>query len=193
MNKLTNKIPPILFIIILSILGYIVGVCITAFWQENWLICDEILGQEFVCRIEDLSIDKRAYFLLCVGKRFRAFLLLFLLSFSSVNVFANVCFFFITGIYSGCMMEMFVIRYGVQGIFMYLSLVLPQAFFYIPGYFSLGCWCLNRENIQGSIRDKKKEKIRHVNMKRIFYIIIFIIMGTILESFVNTKIFLLLI
>ena len=193
LNKLKEKIPPIIIILFLSIFGFIIGVVTMVFGYENRWINDGLLGQEFIYKIEDLNIDKRALFFLCLEKRLRMVGILYLLSFSSVNVFINIVFFLICGIYVGSVMEIFVIRYGIQGMLMYFSLVLPHAFFYILGYFSLGCLCLNMENTQGSIRNKKRDKLRNINKKRIICILILILIGIILESFVNTKIFLCLI
>lgn len=191
LNKFRNKIPPILLIIFISILGYIAGVVTIALWQENWLVNDGILNQDFIYKIEDLNVDKRALFFLCLGKRLRAFFLLFLLAFSSVNVFSNIIYFFMSGLYIGSIMELFIIRYGMQGLLMYLSFVLPQGIFYIIGFLVLGCWCLGQER-RGDERRKKKDKIHTIRDKgRLGISLVLIFVGIILECYVNSKIFLL--
>ena len=190
MNKFKGKISPILLILIISILGFITGIFTIVLWQENWLITDGILNQDFIYKIEELTIDKRALFFLCMEKRLRAFFLLFLLVFSTVNVFANVLFFFLSSLYIGSVIELLTIRYGMQGILMYVSLVLPQGVFYILGYLMLGCWCLNMEkNEEGKIQ-KKKDKVRNVSDKgRLFTAFIFVFIGIMLESYANLEIF----
>lgn len=194
LNRLKNRISPILFIIFIGVIGFITGVMTIALWQENWLISNGVLEQEFVYKIEDLNIDKRALFFLCFGKRLRAFFILFLLAFSSINVFANIIFFLLSGLYIGSIMEVFTIRYGMQGIFMYLSFTLPQGIFYILGFLSLGCWCLNLEKTQGTTVDRKMEKLRKINDKRrLVCSLVLILTGILLESYVNTKIFLIFI
>jgi len=190
LNKFKDKISPIIFILFLSILGFISGILTIAFWQENWLICDGVLGQEFVYQIEDLNINKRALFFLCMEKRLRAFFILFLLAFSTVNVFSNITFFFLHGLYIGSVMELFTIRYGIQGILVYLSMILPQGIFYIPGFLSLGCWCLNMEKIQGNVSEKKIGKLRkNMDKRRLGVAFMLVLTGILLESFVNSKIF----
>lgn len=203
MKKVINRIPPILFIFMICILGFIVGVLTIALWQENWLISNEILNQEFIYQIEDLNVDKRALFFLCLGKRLRAFFILFLLAFSTVNVFGNILFFSLNGLYVGSVMELFTIRYGMQGIMMYLSLILPHGIFYLIGFMILGCWCLNLEKNSISVSDRKIEKIssaserkiekmRKVGDKgRLMTAFVFVIIGIILESYVNLELFLL--
>lgn len=196
MKKIGNRIPPILFIILISILGFISGVLTIALWQENWLVNEGILNQEFIYEIKDLNIDKRALFFLCLGKRLRAFFILSLLAFSVVNVFSNTVFFLLNGFYIGSMMELFAIRYGMQGIMMYLSLTLPQGFFYIIGFITLGCWCLNLEKktIDIPITNRNAEKLQRGGKKgRLIIAFLIILVGIILESFVNLEFFLLFI
>ena len=191
LNKFRNKVPPILLITFISMLGYIAGVVTIALWQENWLIDEGILNQDFIYKIEDLNVDKRALFFLCMGKRLRAFFLLLLLAFSSVNVFSNIMYLFFSGLYIGSIMELFIIRYGMRGLLFYLSFALPHGIFYIIGFLILGCWCLGQERI-GEERRRKKDKIRKIVDKgRLSISFIFIIVGIILECYVNSKIFLL--
>lgn len=190
MNKVERKIPPILLIILLSVSGFFIGVFSLALWQGNFLVNDNVLGQEFMYQIADLRIDKRALFFLCFWKRLRAFFLLFLLAFSSVNLFTNVVFFFLNGLYIGSMMELFAMRYGLQGILMYLSFVLPHGIFYVIGFLSLGCWCLKMEWTQDNFVNKKIGKIKTgLNKKTLIVAFLFILAGVLLESFINSEIF----
>lgn len=194
MNKVERKIPPIFLLMLLSGFGFFIGVFSLALWQGNFLVSDNVLGQEFMYQIADLRIDKRALFFLCFWKRFRAFFLLFLLAFSSVNLFTNVVFFFLNGLYIGSMMELFAMRYGVQGILMYLSFVLPQGIFYVIGFLSLGCWCLKLEWTQDNFVNRKIGKIKTgLNKKTLIVAFLFILAGVLLESFINSEIFFLFI
>ena len=190
MNKFKGKISPILLILIISILGFVTGIFTIVLRQENWLITDGILNQDFIYKIDELTIDKRALFFLCMEKRLRAFFLLFLLAFSTVNIFTNVLFFFLSGLYVGSVIELLTIRYGMQGILMYVSLVLPQGVFYILGYLMLGCWCLNMEKSGEGKIQKKKDKVRNISDKgRLITAFIFVFIGIMLESYVNLEIF----
>ncbi len=194
MKKVINRIPSILFIVTISILGFMIGVLTMSLWQENCFIKDGVLGQEFIYQIKDLNIDKRALFFLCLGKRLRAFFILFLLAFSSVNVAINIIFFFLSGLYIGSVLELFAIRYGIQGILMYLSFALPQGIFYILGFLSIGCWCLNLEKIPVTIGKRKVEKLRSfTDKRRLGFALILILIGILLESYVNSEIFLIFI
>lgn len=190
MYKVVSKIPAVLRIIFLSILGFVAGVLMIALWQENWFIKEGIVNQNFITEIERMNIDKRALFFLCFGRRIRAFFLLFVLAFSSVNMITVMFFFLVNGIYMGSLMELFAIRYGMQGIAMYLSVILPQGISYVFGFWMLGCWCLKQEEIKGNAKDKKLNKLRNIKNKRMLIIsFILIMVGIILESYVNPKIF----
>ena len=98
MNKIKDRISPLFLILIVSGLGFVFGIFCIAFKRENWLIADGILNQDFICKMERIVINKRALFFLCLEKRLGAFFMLFLLAFSSVNIWANVFFFFLNGL-----------------------------------------------------------------------------------------------
>lgn len=189
MKKILNTIPSVLLIVIIALSGFIIGVLTIVFGMEKQLLSQEIISQELLGQIKNLTIDKRAVFFLCLGKRLRVFLVLFLLAFSKVNVFVNFLFFFLNGFYMGSVMEVFAVRYGMQGIAAYLSLTLPQGIFYIIGFMLLGCWCLNLEKI--TISHKNMEKIKKAG-DRVRFIISFlmIFIGIVFESYVNPEVFL---
>lgn len=191
MDKIKNRIPASFLISVFCAAGFTVGVLAIAFFQENWLINEEILNQEFIYELEKLKIDKRAMFFLCLGKRSKAFFLLFLLAFSSVNIVITMSFFLINSFYVGSILEVLAIRYGMQGIAMYFTMIFPQGIFYCLGFGILGCWCLNQEGREGSMRNQKLEKIKRIRNKKALMISMFLVLlGIITESYVNPKLFL---
>ena len=184
------KIPSVILVLLISGFGFVTGVLTVGLGQENWLVSEKILEQDFICRINEICIDKRALFFLCLGRRLRAFFLLFLLAFSSVNVFSNVLFFFLHGLYVGSVMELFTVRYGWQGIMMYLSLVLPQGIFYVLGFVILGCWCWNLEKITITVVNRKAEKVKKVRgITRVVIAFLLIFLGCAAESYISLEIF----
>lgn len=190
MKKIRIEIPPIILIVFVVFVGFVAGVLSIALWKENWLISEGILNREFISDIITLKIDKRALFFLCLGKRMRAFFLLFLLSFSSVNLGVNFAFFLLNAFYAGSVVEILTIRYGMQGIAMYFTMVCPQGLCYILGFLILGCWCLKRERIKRSPRERKIQKIRKIeNKKEVVVSWLLILVGIIIESYINPTIF----
>ena len=88
-------------------------------------------------------------------------------------------------------MELCVIRYGGQGILMYLSFVFPQGIFYCVGFMLLGCWCLNLEKNVTHLSSRKIDKIKKWKDKgRLLVSMLVILVGIVLESYINTEIFL---
>ena len=189
-KRFKYKIQPTVIVLFFCILGFLTGVFTLALWHENFLVAENVLGQDFLYSISDVEIDKRALFFLSLERRLRAFFLLFLLTFSSVNFFCNIVFFFLNGLYVGSIIELFTIRYGLQGILIYLSFVLPQGVFYVMGFLTLGCWCLRLEMKQGKNMNKKVGKIKtEFNKKELVIAFLLVFIGILMESFVNPKIF----
>ena len=185
------KVPALMVIFFISLLGFFIGVLTISLWQENLLLQNNIMEQEFWETISCLSVDKRALFFLCLEKRLGAFFLLFLLSFSSMNLIVVLFYFGYSGFAIGSIVELLVIRYGVKGLLLYLTFVFPQGLFYCLGTLILGCWCLNSEiKVKGN-RNRKVEKMKYgKNKKQLFVTILLILFGAYLESNINKKFFL---
>ena len=189
MRRIINKISPAAWIVMLAVFGFLLGTLSIALRQEHWLIKEGILNQEFIFDIENISVDKRALFFFCLGRRIHAFFLLLLLSFSSVNIFINCVFFVINGFCAGSILELLIIRYGIQGLGMYFTLIFPQGMFYVLGFGILGCWCIKQEKNISNIQNKKVGKIKNMKNKKALVLSFFLIMiGIIAESYVNPKI-----
>lgn len=179
-------VTPLVYILLITFIGFITGVLSIALWKENFFFGDGILEQKFIFKIQDVNMDKRALFFLCLGRRLRAFFLLFLLAYSSVNVLSNTLFFSLNGFYIGSVMELLAIRYGIQGLWIYMGMIFPQGIFYAFGFACLGCWCLNMEVRQEQgIRGKVKKIQNSIDWKKILLSLGAILLGIILESYVN--------
>ena len=189
MQRIRDRISPLFIISMISVCGFFTGVFTIALWQENWIITEGILNQDFIAKMEELIIDKRALFFLCLEKRLCAFFLLFLLAFSTVNVLTNVWFFFLHGLYVGSILELLTIRYGMQGTLMYLAFVFPQGIFYVIGYLMLGCWCLSVGKNRNGAQKKKIDTVYQFTYKgRLLIALIFVFIGIVSESYVNLEI-----
>ena len=91
-----------------------------------------------------------------------------------------------SGIYIGSIMELLTIQYGIQGIMLYFTMILPQGIFYILGFMVLGCWCLNQDKYESTLKDRKKVKIRNIKHKKALALSLFlVVIGIIMESYVK--------
>lgn len=180
-------ISPLGYILLISFLGFVSGVLYVSLKDGNILLDDGILNEEVVFKLQNVEMDKRAFLILCLGNRLRDFLLLLLLAYSSINIIFNTLFFGVQGFFVGSVMEVLAIRFGVQGLFIYVGLIFPHGIFYVLGYICLGCWCLRMEmNQENGIR-RKVEKIRKgIAYKKIMIAFVSVIIGILLETYVNT-------
>ena len=138
-----KKIPSLLCIIIVCIVGFLLGVLTVSLWQDNLFFKKEILNIDFIHEIHNVYIDKRALFFLCLRKRLRAFFVLIVMSVSTWNIIFVLSFFAFQGWAVGAIFEVWIIRYGWKGLVIYLATIVPPGILYMWGYFMLGCWCLN--------------------------------------------------
>ena len=184
------KVAPLICILWMFLGGFVLGVISISLWQDNWFVKKELLNQDFINNIMNINIDKRALFFLCLGKKARAFFVLFLLSFSTLNLWIVFGYFGFLGYACGSVLELLMIRYGIKGSLLYFSFVFPQGIFYFLGYLILGCWCLSMENEEKLQRKKKIKKIVQKNSKTRVYISFgLILLGAWLESILSLKIF----
>lgn len=158
---------PGLAIAALFVTGYLAGIACVCFLQDTWLQQWNFFGLKLLQQAEHFQIDKTALFFLCIRKRLSAFFLLWLLSFSSVRWISTGGFFLFSGLAAGTVMEALAIRYGIRGLGFYLALILPQALCYVPAFFTIG-------------RGRRK----------IFLPTVVVIIGILLESYVNPAILL---
>ena len=174
------------YVLLLFFLGFLIGVITTCIWQEKWLVEQGFLNQEFIYQIEHIDMDKRALLFLCMGKRIRAFLLLWILSYSTVNLFSTSAFFVLNGIYVGGIMEALAIRYGWKGFLLYMGMILPHGILYSVGFSLLGVWCLRAR--EENIRLGRMGKLETSQKELLFFSLGMVIGGIFLESYINPEI-----
>lgn len=178
-----RKIPSLPCIVFLCIFGFLTGVCLISLWEENIYFRENILDIDFIHEMNNVYVDKRALFFLCMEKRLRAFFILIVMSASMWNGVIVFSFFAFSGFAAGSIIELLVIRYGWEGVTLYFSAVFPHGILYLLGYLLIGCWCLNREKerIQNAVSDKK--------LGILFMAFLIILLGIYLESTFSVKIF----
>ena len=133
-----QKIPSLPCIIFVCMFSFILGTTMVSIWQENIFFQKNIFNVEFLREISNVYIDKRALFFLCLKERLGAFFILFLVSSTIWNIVFEFSYFMLHGFAIGCVVEVLIIRYGWNGVIIYLSAVLPQCILYTIGYLILG-------------------------------------------------------
>ena len=98
------------------------------------------------------------------------------------------------GLSAGCLLSVAVIRYGIRGILFVAAGLLPQAFFLVPAYIGLFIWAVS---INRTLYAPKTYLDGYERYSRQFYlkkgtqivmVTVVVIMGCLLESYVNPNI-----
>ena len=182
---------PGIFILLLALAGYLLGIFWVCFRQELWIQQWDLFGLELLRKAEYLEIDKRALLFLCIRNRLGAFLLLCILSGSILRWQAVSLFFLLGGVFTGSLMEVLAIRYGVRGLLLYVAMIFPQYLCYLPAFFALGKSMVRMEErfLGEQGRELKLwQKRRKVRTVAVCFLVV--ITGTLLESYVNPEILL---
>ena len=178
-----QKIPALPCIIFVFIISFLFGIGMISLCQENIFFQNNVLNVDFLREINNVYIDKRALFFLCLKERLGAFFIMMLMSSTIWNTIFVFSYLMLHGLATGCVVEVLIIRYGWSGVTIYLSAVLPYYILYAIGYLILGCWCLNREKIE------TKENIGERKLTTVFIAFFIILLGIYIESVFSLKIF----
>lgn len=178
-----QKIKALPCIVFVCIISFLFGTGMISLWQENLFFQKNILNVDFFREISNMYIDKRALFFLCLKERLGAFFIMLLMSSTIWNIAFVLFYFMLHGFAIGCVVEILIIRYGWNGVAIYLFTVLPQCILYVIGYLILGCWCLNREKAES------KDNLAERKLGMIFVAFIINLLGIYIESVFSLKIF----
>lgn len=163
--------------------GFSAGIVWVSLGREGWLLAALQLEPDFLWKIEQISVDKRALFFLTAGKRLSAFFLLWLLSYSLFGRAAVLGYFGYSGLCAGSVLELLMIKYGLKGLVFYFGLIFPQIIFYIPSYILVGNFCLKRAN--GSTGEGRT--IKKPFASGLWLGLGTLLIGIFLESYVNPE------
>lgn len=183
MNFNVKKILSLPFIVLMGAIGFLLGVMMISLWQNNLFFQEQVLSSDFIYEINNLYVDKRALFFLCLKKRLCAFFIMLLLSTTIWNVAFVLLFFAFQGFAIGSIVEVLVIRYGWQGFGMYFLMVFPQCLCYLCGYFILGHWCLNKG------KNRNQRDLDKIGMGRVLVAFCINLLGIFIESAFSLKLF----
>lgn len=148
--------------------GFFAGIALMCLFYEELVIENGYLDSQFMSGLRHLDIDKSRLLLYCLQERLGIVAFLVLLSAAGAG-WAGICLLLIWfGGSAGGVLTALSMRYGVKGIFFFLSCMLPQQLLLIPGYLMLMDWCHRR-----------------MERKRLLIPLVVVIMGCFVESYVN--------
>lgn len=190
--KQTNKTG--FYLLYIFMLGLFLGIVFVNIKHDVWIKDDGLLSSAMMKQLQN-SEPNGSYLLGYIVKhRVSVILIVSMLASTIIGlpiVCAYVCY---LGVSAGCMLSVAVIRYGVRGLFFMAAAIFPQGFLLIPAYFLLFTWSLdcNRSLYgRGDGLDGRyflgKQFILSRGI-RLLGIVTLVIMGCVVESYVNTQI-----
>lgn len=178
----------------LFLIGLFIGILIVNLGHETWIRNGSLFGADMMNRLKNSRPEGEG--LIGYVVRHRLFTVC-MLSFSATTLIGMpilcvyICY---TGLAAGCLLSVAVIRYGVRGILFMAAVLFPQVLLLAPAYIGLLFWAagLNRTLYAPRTQLEGYERFsRQFYVKKgiqIIGIVAVVIMGCLLESYVNPRI-----
>ena len=174
----------------LFMIGLFMGILLVNFGHDTWIKNGSLLGAEMMSRLKNSRPVGEGLVGYVLRHRLFTGCLLCLVSTTLIGMpllCAYICY---TGLSAGCLLSVAVVRYGIRGLVWHIVLF-PQALLLVPAYILLFFWAaeVNRTLYAPGNRLEGYERYsRHFYLKKgaqIIGIMAVVIMGCLLESYVN--------
>lgn len=158
----------------LLLIAFFMGIGLVFLFSDTLIFREGYFSVYSLERLQYLQVDEQKLLLCVMRSRIQLILFLIFAGMVAVSVWVSYLFSMWYGASMGILAGIFVERFGVKGIILFLACILPQILLYLPGFYGILWICCNR---------RAYEKTRFV-MKMIPCIGVTII-GMFLESYVN--------
>lgn len=174
--------------------GLFLGILLVNIKYDIWMQEDGLLNAAMLKQLQGSELDGGSLFGYIIKHRVFSILMIGMLASTMIGlpiVCGYVCY---LGISAGCILSIAVIRYGVRGLFFMAASVFPQALLLVPGYFLLFKWGMDcNRRLYGKTDGIEGRYLvgREFILKKgvgLAGILIIVILGCMLESYVNPKI-----
>ncbi|MCI8896953.1 MAG: hypothetical protein HFI58_01215 [Lachnospiraceae bacterium] len=181
------------YIVYLFTIGLFLGILIVNLGYDTWIGEGSLLGTDMILRLKNSIPDGNGLFGYVLKHRMFTVCLLGLLATTMIGLPAVCGYVCYMGLSAGCLLSVAVIRYGIRGLFLMAAGIFPQGILLIPGYAALFLWAVGVNRMlyaHGMGREYYGGYGRQSYLKKgmqMAGIIAVIIVGCILESYVNPK------
>lgn len=181
------------YVIYLFTIGLFLGILIVNVGYDSWIKDGSLLGTEMIARLKNSIPDGSGLFAYIIKRRLFTVCMLGLLATTIIGLPAVCVYVCYMGLAAGCLLSVAVIRYGIRGLLLMAAGILPQGILLIPAYIALFLWVVSVNRMLYSKNPYKEYYIkysRQVYLKKglqIAGIIAVVIIGCLLESYVNPK------
>lgn len=182
------------FILYMFTIGLFLGILIVNIGYDGWIGEGSLLGADMIARLKNSVADSRGLFGYVLKHRLFTICMLGILGTTVIGLPALCVYVCYMGLSAGCLLSVSVIRYGIRGLFLMAAGIFPQGIVLVPGYVALFIWVagVNRmlysHGIDGGYYGVYGRKSYLKKALQMAGIIAVVIVGCLLESYVNPKI-----
>lgn len=178
----------------LFMIGLFMGILFVNLGHETWIRNGSLLGAEMMSRLKSSRPAGDGLLGYILRHRLSTGCLLCLVSTTLIGMpflCAYICY---MGLAAGCLLSVAVVRYGIRGLLFMAAVLFPQALLLIPAYILIFFWAadVNRTLYARGTQFEGYERYssRYYLKKgaQIIGIMTVVIMGCLLESYVNPSI-----
>ena len=176
-------------------LGIIVGIIIIFLFRSRLLSDIYVMNEEWILYMQNGQVNSKTLFVYILIKRMKELGLLVLMSTTFAGLFCIYGYTGLVGMGTGMLMGVACLRYGIKGLWMLIVASFPQTLVYVPVFLYIFHLCyMLCIKLYYPHKDywKTSSSTKVFLFKNLFAIIIAIvvvIIGILLESYVNPKIF----
>ncbi len=180
----------------LAFAGFVLGIVLMNMGQKVLLENTGLLSEYTLYEIKYSQIDSDAFFWYVLRKRIGTMLVMAVLSTTWLGLIIGYAYAAWGGISFGMLMMAAMIRYGLKGIFLIGVGVFPQGLIYLPMCFLMLKWCRGfcmslyfpeKYTLKTGREETEKDYIMRRTVFRFLSLVVVVIIGCFLESYVNPK------
>ncbi len=181
------------YVIYLFMIGLFLGILIVNVGYDTWIQGGSLLGANMITRLKNSVLDGSALFSYVMKHRLFTVCMLALLATTMIGLPAVCAYICYTGLSAGCLLSVSVIRYGIRGLLLMAAGVMPQGVVMIPAYIALFVWAVEVNRMlysKSPYRECYMRYSKQIYLKKgaqIMGIVVVVIIGCLLESYVNPK------
>lgn len=179
--------------IYLFMIGLFLGILIVNAGYDAWIRNGSLLGTEMILRLKNSVPDGGELFGYIMKHRLFTVFMIGILGTTMIGIPAVCVYVCYAGLSAGCLLSVAVIRYGIRGLLLMAAGVFPQGLLVIPAYIALFVWAVSVNRLlyaKSSYGELYLMAGRQRYLKKgveMIGIIIVVIIGCLLESYVNPK------
>lgn len=182
------------YLLYLFIMGLFLGIMLVNIRHDFWIQEDGLLNTTMLEQLKACEFNGSYLLGYIMKHRITVVFVIGMLASTMIGlpiVCGYVCY---LGLSAGCILSVAVIRYGIRGLFFMAASIFPQAFFFIPAYFMLFNWGLEcNRSLYGKVgmMEGYPTSGKQFFLKcgiRLLGILLIVMIGCVLESYVNPQI-----